>query len=484
MAPHFYPLTHLQTIDDEEAKTIVENEQLILAIRSSIESGYWNVTKDRRTWKVRKHQLYRLTKDLCSFQSRIAAAIFISRRLGNLVCRAISENFPEESESQILTNLRIPGIIHTEITVHSKNTWRSKCEALFNSTKAHTKKRNSRGRKHSEVEWNLVELRIWVANELEKSGFRCNYSGLKLTTENVSIERLDENKGYSSTNCVLIDIHFQVGNKFVNIQWTHDKVQSVHHLRKKEIQMDFGLEFFKKLDCMVDGCNSRTKQRNHSPSEVTTEKLIHEYVKQDGRCELLTVPLVLKGKWQMSVERLDESKGYIDDNWVLTVLETQNGHAQWTKEFVESLWGPYSHPNPQLSVSEEDLIDKYNSYKNRSGYAISTRNRWTDEDITVLKEVIEKYGHRPVPLEKWKEILPNRTVKACQHIYLKLIGARDPMNCHVIRRHLKGGIIKSGNKWVVRVRAKQVGRFDSKEEAENFKREYIETLYLKSLSAV
>jgi hypothetical protein len=413
-------LSTLKKMTDEEATRLVEDEKLILAIRSSIESGFWNITKDkrrRRPWKVRKHQLCRLTKELTGFQSRIAAAIFISRRLGNLVCRAISENFPEESESQILTNLRIPCIIYKERRVQSKNTWRSKCEALFNSTKAHTKVRNSRGRKHSEVEWNLDELRIWVANELEKSGFRCNYSGLKLTPENVSIERLDENKGYSSTNCVLIDIHFQTGSKHVNTQWTHDKVQSIHHLRKKEIEMDFGIEFFKKLDHMVDGCNYRTKQRNHSPSEVTTEKLIHQYVKQDGRCELLTVPLVLNGEWQMSIERLDESKGYIDGNWVLTALETQNGHAQWTKEFVESLWGPSSHPNSQLSVSEEELIDKYRSHKNRNGYAISARNqiRWTDVEITVLKEVLDKYGDETISKEVWKDILPNRTWKACEH---------------------------------------------------------------------
>jgi hypothetical protein len=119
----------------------------------------------------------------------------------------------------------------------------------------------------------------------------------------------------------------------------------------------------------------------------------------------------------MSVERLDESKGYIDGNWVLIVLETQNGHAQWTKEFVESLWGPFSHPNSQLSVSEEDLIDKYNSYKNRNGYAISARNqvRWTDEEITVLKEVLEKYGDEHISKEVWEDILPNRTLKACEH---------------------------------------------------------------------
>jgi hypothetical protein len=409
-------LSTLKKMTDEEATRLVEDEKLILAIRSSIESGFWNITKDkrrRRPWNVRKHQLCRLTKDLAGFQSRIAAAIFVSRRLGNLVCRAISENFPEESESQILTNLRIPFIIHKEGRVQSKNTWRSKCEALFNSTKTHTKKRNILGRDHAEVEWSLDESRKFMADELEKSGFRCKYSDLKLSTKNVSIERLDESKGYSSANCVLIDIHFQSGFR----QWSREKVQSIHHLRKKEIEVDFGTEFFKKLDRMVNGCNSRTNQRNHSPSEVTTEKLIHQYVKQDGRCELLTVPLMLNGEWQMSIERLDESKGYIDGNWVLTALETQNGHAQWTKEFVESLWGPSSHPNSQLSVSEEELIDKYRTHKNRNGYAISARNqvRWTDVEITVLKEVLDKYGDETISKEVWKDILPNRTWKACEH---------------------------------------------------------------------
>ena len=45
------------------------------------------------------------------------------------------------------------------------------------------------------------------------------------------------------------------------------------------------------------------------------------------------------GDWQVSVERLDESEGYTKDNVVLVALETQNAYAQWSKEFVKSVWG-------------------------------------------------------------------------------------------------------------------------------------------------
>lgn len=54
---------------------------------------------------------------------------------------------------------------------------------------------------------------------------------------------------------------------------------------------------------------------------------------------------------------------------------------------------------------------------------------------------------------------------------------RDPLNYPIIKKPLlKGGVIQDGNKYVARVRARQIGRFDSKEEAEIFMREYISAL--------
>jgi hypothetical protein len=412
-------LSRLQKMTNEEATRVVEDKKIKLITKYS-GTGYWNVSKSNKKFRVLKIPQYGIPKSVNAFRSPIAVAIYISQKVGDpMVCRAISQSFSEDSESQILTNLRIPAGITNQTICESK--WRDKSKVLFSGAKSHTKKRNILGRDHAEVEWSLDEARKFMAYELEKLRFGCNYSDLKLTPENVSIERLDESKGYSSANCVLIDIHFQTGYR----QWSREKVQSVHYLRKKEVDMDFGPKFFKRLEKMINSCISATKRRNekgrkHSPSEVTVEKLIHEYVKQYGRCKLLAVPLMSVGDWQMSVERLDESKGYIDGNWVLVVLETQNGHAQWTKEFVESLRGPYSHPNSRLPVSEEELIDKYDSFKKRNGHAISIRNQvlWTEEELNVVKEVYKKYcNERFLKNGIWKDILPNRTAKACQEKY-------------------------------------------------------------------
>jgi hypothetical protein len=412
-------LSRLQKMTNEEATHVVEDKKIKLITKYS-GTGYWNVSKSNKKFRVLKIPQYGIPKSVNAFRSPIAVAIYISQKVGDpMVCRAISQSFSEDSESQILTNLRIPAGITNQTICESK--WRDKSKVLFSGAKSRTKKRNILGRDHAEVEWSLDEARKFMAYELEKLRFGCNYSDLKLTPENVSIERLDESKGYSSANCVLIDIHFQTGYR----QWSREKVQSVHYLRKKEVDMDFGPKFFKRLEKMINSCISATKRRNekgrkHSPSEVTVEKLIHEYVKQYGRCKLLAVPLMSVGDWQMSVERLDESKGYIDGNWVLVVLETQNGHAQWTKEFVESLWGPYSHPNSRLPVSEEELIDKYDSFKKRNGHAISIRNQvlWTEEELNVVKEVYKKYcNERFLKNGIWKDILPNRTAKACQEKY-------------------------------------------------------------------
>jgi hypothetical protein len=412
-------LSRLQKMTNEEATRVVEDKKIKLITKYS-GTGYWNVSKSNKKFRVLKIPQYGIPKSVNAFRSPIAVAIYISQKVGDpMVCRAISQSFSEDSESQILTNLRIPAGITNQTICESK--WRDKSKVLFSGAKSRTKKRNILGRDHAEVEWSLDEARKFMAYELEKLRFGCNYSDLKLTPENVSIERLDESKGYSSANCVLIDIHFQTGYR----QWSREKVQSVHYLRKKEVDMDFGPKFFKRLEKMINSCISATKRRNekgrkHSPSEVTVEKLIHEYVKQYGRCKLLAVPLMSVGDWQMSVERLDESKGYIDGNWVLVVLETQNGHAQWTKEFVESLRGPYSHPNSRLPVSEEELIDKYDSFKKRNGHAISIRNQvlWTEEELNVVKEVYKKYcNERFLKNGIWKDILPNRTAKACQEKY-------------------------------------------------------------------
>lgn len=407
----------LQKMTDEEAEHVVQCRKTELIRNFQTSSGYWHVGKSREKFSVLKTPQFGIMESK-SFISKVAAAIYISQKVGDpMMCRAISENFPEDSEAQILTNLRVPPQIVNGKESASK--WRSKSTNLLGNATHSTKVRNIRGREHDNVSWsNINEFRKWMADELEKSGFRCYYSGLKLTLETISLERIDQNKGYSSTNCKFIDIHFQVGH----CQWTHEKIQNVYHLRNADVEMESEMEFFKRLDILVAGCNRRTTKRSHSQNEVTIKKLIKQYIKQKGRCHYLDVPLMLNGDWQISVERLDETKGYIDGNWVLVTLETQSPFMQWTKEFVGSIWEHI----PRFFMSEEVLFDKYHEYRNRSIRVVAAQKRtdWLEEEETIITELINGYGTEPVPDRFWEEILPrlnDRSVNACKEKRKRII---------------------------------------------------------------
>ena len=476
-------LSRLQKMTNEEATCVVEDEKIELITSTRITTGYWHVKKCHKKFYVVVTPQYGITKEVYGFRSKVAAAIYVSQKVGDpTVCRAIAQNFSDDSEAQILTNLRIPPSIRSGNK--STSQWCDKSKTLLYGTIRNTKIRNSRGREHDEVEWNrnVYEFRKFMADELEKLGFRCYLGGLKLTPENISIERLDESKGYSSANCTFIYKQFQVGH----CQWSREKVQSVHYLRKKEVEMDFGLEFFKRLEKSVAGCDRRTIERSHSPSEVTVEKLIHEYVKQDGRCKYLTVPLMSEGEWKMSVERLDESKGYIEGNWVLVVLGTQSPHMQWTKEFVEKVWGPSSHPNPQLSVSEEVLLDKYHKYKNRNAFVISARNisPWRrgstvhfikSDGMWGIKVPIngrhKSFGQCKTSDIGWKlvDYIRDNSIETKQNLLdsLKSNGLVEYLDEYLPKIRRVGRVRKMGNTYQAILRGEFLGSFKTKQEAED-----------------
>lgn len=113
-------------------------------------------------------------------------------------------------------------------------------------------------------------------------------------------------------------------------------------------------------------------------------------------------------------------------------------------------------PDNYIKVMSKDHV----SLKERKGCVWHRKGRWIAEyKVNNVKTTVGSFDTE----EEARTYLAN-------HI-------QDPINYPVLKRpRLRGGVIKSGNRWVVRVRAKQVGRFDSKEEAENFRREYISTL--------
>lgn len=106
-------------------------------------------------------------------------------------------------------------------------------------------------------------------------------------------------------------------------------------------------------------CNSRTKQRNKlgraMEFALTLDYLLDLILKQRGRCYISGIPLVFKpnSEWKCSIERIDNSKGYVPGNVCLICAEFQStdqsqrksvrqeevkGTAQWTREMVLECW--------------------------------------------------------------------------------------------------------------------------------------------------
>eukprot|EP00438_Fugacium_kawagutii_P031688 Skav232917 [mRNA] locus=scaffold1477:695670:696545:- [translate_table: standard] len=88
---------------------------------------------------------------------------------------------------------------------------------------------------------------------------------------------------------------------------------------------------------------------------LTGDQVLSMLEQQGGRCYYSGVPLQYKQvhtDWRMSIERLDNSKGYTAENWVLIAIEFNTGDfsrntavtkvfgtAQWSREKVEHIWG-------------------------------------------------------------------------------------------------------------------------------------------------
>ena len=91
--------------------------------------------------------------------------------------------------------------------------------------------------------------------------------------------------------------------------------------------------------------------------EIDWEFIRDLYAKQNGKCyySKVQMALQLESDWQCSIERLDQTLGYVPENVVLCAVEFQS-YAQWSpdkyKEFMELL-----HINHVANISP-DIFEK------------------------------------------------------------------------------------------------------------------------------
>jgi hypothetical protein len=77
------------------------------------------------------------------------------------------------------------------------------------------------------------------------------------------------------------------------------------------------------------------------------------WISQDGRCHHTGMPLNYdKNEWRVSVDRLDNNKGYIKENICLTSIEL-NGRKLWTQEKIDEM----------LSILEQGITENFVSFE-------------------------------------------------------------------------------------------------------------------------
>ena len=213
---------------------------------------------------------------------------------------------------------------------------------------------------------------------------RCAYSALPMeillphSHWRMSLERKNNLQGYTVQNSALVCLEFNS-----SAQWSAEKVELVG--RAASMRVDLQLlsrdlreaaqpiatwqevaaptKFERQMWCrnlrrramkMASSAKSRSTYKG-LPCEVTFKDILDMLWLQRGRCFYSGIPLQYKtyhADWAMSLERLNNKRGYVRDNSVLIAAEFNTtdhsnrqivgevrGSGQWSLAKVHHVWG-------------------------------------------------------------------------------------------------------------------------------------------------
>jgi len=137
------------------------------------------------------------------------------------------------------------------------------------------------------------------------------------------------------------------------------------------------------------------KRKNFQKSDLNYEKIYFKYNrplsyfnKQINLCLISKIPLsyIKYTNWRMSIERLDEDKGYLFDNTALICLEFQCARRQWTV----SKWNKFCQEyNQNRKVDIEKLKNEIEITKKKpsqKGKRMTSKNKvYVNEDKNEMK---------------------------------------------------------------------------------------------------
>lgn len=231
---------------------------------------------------------------------------------------------------------------------------------MMNDSKSHSKRVLAAGRLQASENTLTIEQMLEQWN-MQKG--MCLYSSIPLHYDATlawacSLERIDDERGYVADNVAFICREFNVRAK-----WTVEKVLAVPLLMQQQVDTErlehdvleastkMPVELnanayvkelrFKVYRLMVNAhasakARASIAKRAHTDVGTVTineKTLFDKIIAQGGRCAISGIPLRFERNvdWKISLERLDNDKGYTPENTVLVCAEF-NGACQWTRE--------------------------------------------------------------------------------------------------------------------------------------------------------
>lgn len=124
---------------------------------------------------------------------------------------------------------------------------------------------------------------------------------------------------------------------------------------------------------------------------ITTENLFELWNKQKGLCFYSGIPMnyVPNTNWKISIERLNDNKGYHIDNIVLVCLEFNNSTKWTTEKFIKLLNTTYDNINAKKIIEEATI--KTNKNLNTKHMNICDRTKIIDNITTYFCKRCNKF---------------------------------------------------------------------------------------------
>ena len=203
-----------------------------------------------------------------------------------------------------------------------------------------------------------------ITTQVQKARTKTRKSGYKIQRHE---ERVNED-GETEVRC-----------KYCHEWLTLDKYQATKIDYCKECRKQIDFETVentlrgRSLVCLSQSkLRSAKRKKDAVEHTITFDEILDLYQEQCGRCYYSRVPLAFSGKFQMSLERIDSTKGYSRDNSVLVILPMN-----------ASDWSQVRHEN-------DERDEKSGWTREKMLFAVHQNPRQIIPQITYVKDVFEE----------------------------------------------------------------------------------------------